>query len=244
MRIDSVPEEPPKTIKTFQYEMFKSNALSGLLSENTDEHASHFVVFTSHGTLLGYSAQMSIRTARKVTSLAGISWRCHEEALRIGAEELVSASSALKVHNIETNDDDKLTCMVSETEGMMAAVCDVKETILVAALAPVKTPPEKKKRAAKAEKKAGSSEDESAASPTTSTGNEEASPSGSPDKDSQDDASSMKGKAKESNEVDMEPFERPKLGLSQEQILTWKAEGMAEALREDLYDFKLPEGAY
>lgn len=186
---------------------------------------------------------MSIRIARKVTSLAGMSWRCHEEALRIGAEEFVSTSSALKVHNIETNGDGKLTCLVAETEGMMAAVCDVKETILVAALALVKTPPEKK-RAAKAEKKAGSSEDESAASPTTSTGNEEASPNGSPDKDSQDDASSVKGKAKESDEVDMKPFEQPKSGPSQEQILTWKAEGMAEALREDLYDFKLPEGAY
>lgn len=43
VRIDSVPEEPPASIKAFEYEMFKSNALSGLLSENTDEHASHFV---------------------------------------------------------------------------------------------------------------------------------------------------------------------------------------------------------
>lgn len=43
VRIDSVPEEPPASIKLLEYEMFKSDALSGLLSENTDEHASHFV---------------------------------------------------------------------------------------------------------------------------------------------------------------------------------------------------------
>lgn len=43
VRIDSVPEEPPSSIKDLEYEMFKSDALSGLLSENTDEHASHFV---------------------------------------------------------------------------------------------------------------------------------------------------------------------------------------------------------
>lgn len=43
VRFDSVPGEPPASTKTLKYEMFKSDALSGLLSENTDEHASHFV---------------------------------------------------------------------------------------------------------------------------------------------------------------------------------------------------------
>ena len=43
VHIDSVPEESPPSIKDLVYEMFKSDALSGLLSENTDEHASHFV---------------------------------------------------------------------------------------------------------------------------------------------------------------------------------------------------------
>lgn len=43
VRTDSIPEELPLSIKDLEYEMFKSDALSGLLSENTDEHASHFV---------------------------------------------------------------------------------------------------------------------------------------------------------------------------------------------------------
>lgn len=47
VRIDSVPEEPPTSIKALEYEMFKSDALSGLLSENIDEHASHFVFVLS-----------------------------------------------------------------------------------------------------------------------------------------------------------------------------------------------------
>lgn len=185
--------------------------------------------------------------ARKVAALAGLTWRANEAALRSGAEGSVSASSALlKTHAIDFNEmEGKLTSMVAESEGMMAAVCDVKETILVAALAVVKTlPGNKKKKAAKLEEKAVSSEDESAPSPTTSSGNEEASLNGSPDKDSQGDASSVKGKARESDEGDRKMLEQPKPGLTQQQILTWKAEGMAEALREDLQDFKLPEGAY
>lgn len=183
--------------------------------------------------------------ARKVAALAGLTWRANDAALRSGAEGSVSSSSALlKTLAIECDDiDGQLISMVAESEGMMAAVCDVKETILVAALAPVKTSPGKKK-AAKAEEKAGSSEDESAASPTTSSGNEEASLRGSPDRDSRDDASSVKGKVKESDEGDRKSLEQPTPGLSQQQILTWKAEGMAEALREDLHDFTLPEGAY
>lgn len=186
---------------------------------------------------------MSIRTARKVSALAGLTWRANEAALLSGVELLLSASSSLlKTLAAEPNDvDGTLACMVAESEGMMAAVYYVQETILVAALAPVKAPPRKKK-VAKAEK-AGSFEDESAASPTTSPGNEEASPKGSPDRDSQGDANSVKGKARESDEV-KRLMEKPKPGFSQQQILTWKAEGMAEALREDLRDFKLPEGAY
>lgn len=41
--ISTIPDEPPASIKELEYEMFKSDALSGLLSENTDEYASHFV---------------------------------------------------------------------------------------------------------------------------------------------------------------------------------------------------------
>lgn len=187
---------------------------------------------------------MSIRFARKVTSLAGLGWRCHEDALRSGAEDFSSTPSALKVLNLEVNEDGKLTGMVAEIEDMVAAVCDVKETILVAAMAIVETPPGEKPKAPNAEKTAGSSEDESAASPNTSSKNEEANPFASPDKNSQDDASSVKGKAKESDEWERKSPQESKPGLSQEQILILKAEGMAEALREDLHDFKLPEGAY
>lgn len=190
---------------------------------------------------------MTIRTARKVAALAGLTWRANEVALLGGADGIVSASSALlKTLEIDAKDTDgKLTNMVVEAEGMMAAVCDVKETILVAALAEVKNPPGKNKKfVAKAEEKAGESEDESAASPTTSCGNEEYNLGGSPDKNSQDDGSSIKGKAKASDEGDWDPLEQPKPGPSQEQILTWKAEGMAEALHEDLHDFTLPEGAF
>ncbi|MCJ1461578.1 hypothetical protein MMC07_000175 [Pseudocyphellaria aurata] len=240
---DTIPDEPPASIKELEYEMFKSDALSALLSENTDENASHYVVFTSRGTLLGHSGKMSIRTGRKVAALAGLTWRANEAALLSGVELLLSASSSLlKTIAAEPNETDgTLAYMVAESEGMLAAVYYVQETILVAALAPIKAPT-RKKNAAKAEK-ADSFKDEPATSPTTSSGNEEASPKGSPDRDFQDDASSVKGKAREIDEV-KRILEQPKPGYSQQQILTWKAEGMAEALREDLRGFKLPEGAY
>lgn len=188
---------------------------------------------------------MSIRIARKVTALAGLTWRANETALRSGAEGSVSASSALlKTIAINAKDNDgKLTSMVAEAEGMMAAICYIKETILVAALVPVKTLPGKKEKEAKAEENTVSSEDESAA---TSSGKEGLGFRESPDEDTQDDASasSVKGKAKEGDEGDRKSPRKPELGPSQQQILAWKAEGMAEALREDLHDFKLPEGAY
>lgn len=220
-------------------------------------------VFTARGTLLGYSDAIEIRHARKVSALAGITWRANEIAINNGLEgSIAPTSTLLKTLQINTNDKTgKLSSMVVQSENFMTAICDVGKHVLVAAIVGLETPVEKKTRHTKerAEQKFGK-QTSSATSPATtpSAATEEVSTSSEPiDKTSSDKVTAENGISAEpssgaiptgkqqTDEGKKSPISSPKLGPSQEQILLWKAEGIAEALHIDLgRGFSLPENAY
>lgn len=270
------------------YDMLNARNLSGLLTENTDEHASHFMsalsqtpkhrrrlvmlttsvlensVFTCYGTLMGYSDSVKLKFARKVSALAGATWRSTEtalyeaaerdEAFLGGAEGPVTATpTLLKTLSITAIDNDgRLTSMVVDVGGIIAAVSVVKGTILVAALVHADMAAESKKIATKAkENPSRSDQPQHAKSPNSSsvdsgdvTIHDESSATDSAH--GEDRNRSVKGKGKESEEdgILQEQRRRRSTGSSQIRILSWRADAMAEALRGDLRGFTLPDGAY
>lgn len=285
--------------------MLSARNLCGLLSENTDEHASEYVfvfpttsalpvpwrgwgslfplfienyyrliprnsVFTTHGTLLGYSDSTIIKKARKVAALLGVTWRSANPAQpnnnRHDSEGANSGTLLLKVLTTIRDADGKLSVMMVEIDKMMAAICDVKESLLVAALV------EEKKPSAKGQQPDRASDDNDddqatikAEELSKATHNKASSDIDQvkPSSDSEHEAeveeqepsklTSSKGKSKEDAEnstskpssLSSSPLSssssssKPK--PSQMQILIWRVEAMAEALRDDLRDFKMPQ---
>lgn len=181
---------------------------------------------------------MKIKDARKVSALAGLTWRAKEaELFSEPGDSVGSPSLILETLSIKTKEDGQLASMVVKSEGTMAAVADVKETILVAALIALPAAPttKTKKKSTKAQEKAQSSANYP---PTAAAGT-----SGNDDPGAKDPQIDIKGKGKEPSAKNPAPQD-PQPSSLQMKILTWKAEGMAEALLDDLHDFSMPEGAH
>ena len=189
---------------------------------------------------------MKIKDARKVSALAGVTWRTKEaELLRDPGASVGLPSLLLETLSFNAKENGRLASMVVESEGMMAAVANVKETILVAALVPLPASTTTKKKSTRKQGRTKPPKNECLTTTTANSSNEEPILSASSANDSPNEASSAKGKEKEStaeNPPQLQTQLQP--GLSRMRILTLKAEGMSEALRDDLQNFKLPEGAY
>lgn len=210
---------------------------------------------------MGYSDSVKLKLARKISALAGTIWRTNELALYEASQEDDTLLSGFEGEIIPPNpiffrtlsltakqNDGRLTSMLLDAgENMLAALYSVKHTILVAALVQL-----------------GVTETAAAAvepvtmNPSvnhvdlTAPSNSDSSPRPNYDSDTdislQDPApsssvgsvksKSTKGKNKESEDAQLR-FQR-----KQVRILNWRAEAMAEALRDDLRGFTLPDGAY
>lgn len=194
---------------------------------------------------------MKIKDARKVSALAGVTWRTKEaELLSDPGVSVGLPSLLLETLSLNTKANGRLASMVVESEGMMAAVAYVKETILVAALVPLPASTATKKKSARKQGKAkqfkeskNDSNNESSTTPTADSSNEEPTLGASTANEAQNEGSSAKGKEKDSTTTTPPPSQSQP-GLSRMRILTLKAEGMSAALQDDLQNFKMPEGAH
>lgn len=217
---------------------------------------------------MGYSDSVKLKLARKISALAGTIWRTNELALYEASQEDCTLLSGFEGEIVPPNpiffttlsltakeNDGRLTSMLLDAgDNMIAAVYSVKHTILVAAL--VQLGVAETARAAVEAAPINPSVDHpdsiapsnSDSSPrpnynpsATATSDTDISLLQDPVRSSSVDSiksKSTKGKSKESEDVQL------RLQRKQVRILNWRAEAMAEALREDLRGFTLPDGAY
>lgn len=216
---------------------------------------------------MGYSDSVKLKLARKISALAGTIWRTNELALYEASQEDGTLLSGFEGEIVPPNpiffttlsltakgNDGRLTSMLLDAgDNMITAVYTVKHTILVAAL--VQLGVAETARAAVESASINPSVDHpdsiapsnsdssprpnynSSATATIDTDISVQDPVRSSSVDSIK-SKSTKGKNKESEDVQL------RLQRKQVRILNWRAEAMAEALREDLRGFTLPDGAY
>lgn len=216
---------------------------------------------------MGYSDSIKLKLARKISALAGTIWRTNELALYEASQEDDTLLGGFEGEIIPPNpnffrtlsltakeNDGRLTSMLLDTgDNMLAALYSVKHTILVAALvqlgvaetaAAAVGPATTNSTVDHADAIATSNIDssprynyDSSATATSDTDISLQDPAPSSSVDSAK-SKSTKGKNKESEDSQLRVQRR------QVRILNWRAEAMAEALREDLRGFTLPDGAY
>jgi hypothetical protein len=229
-------------------------------------------VFTTHGTLLGYSDTTIIKKARKIAALSGVTWRATNLAFQNNNQNLNSkGATLLKVLNTIKGPDGELTIIVVEVEKMLAAICDVKGSLLVAALVEVKAPrnfpqgvsnhsdtasgddssnvsnvPDNNEELVPSYSLPEHKQDEHELptptqdknNPKAEEGEEERNPTSPPPLPPPTSSSSSSSSPSPSSPSTLKSTPKP----SQMQILIWRAEAMAKALRDDLQDFKMPVG--
>lgn len=216
---------------------------------------------------MGYSDSVKLKLARKISALAGTIWRTNELALYEACQDDDTLLSGFEGEIIPPNptlfrilsltakeNDGRLTSMLLDAgENMLAAVYSVKHTILVTALVqlgaaetaaaavePITIPPTMDHSDPIAPSNSDSSPTPNYDSSATTNSDADISLQDPPCSSSIDStkSKSTKGKNKESEDGQL------RLQRRQVRILNWRAEGMAEALREDLRGFTLPDGAY
>ena len=220
---------------------------------------------------MGYSDSVKLKLARKISALAGTIWRTNELALYEASQEDDTLLGGFEGEIIPPNpiffrtlsltakeNDGRLTSMLLDAgENMLAALYSVKHTILVAALVQLGVAETAAAAAAAAVEPAtinptvdhaepispsniDSSPRPNYESSATATSDTDISPQEPAPSSSVDSAKSKstKGKSKESEDSQL------RVQRKQVRILNWRAEAMAEALREDLRGFTLPDGAY
>lgn len=216
---------------------------------------------------MGYSDSVKLKLARKISALAGTIWRSNELALYEASQEDDTLLGGFEGEIIPPNpilfrtlsltakeNDGRLTSMLLDAgDNMLAALYSVKHTILVAALVqlgvaetaaaavePATTNPTVDHADPIATSNIDSSPRPNYDSSATATSDTDMSLQDPAPSSSVDSAKSKftKGKNKESEDSHLRAQRR------QVRILNWRAEAMAEALREDLRGFTLPDGAY
>lgn len=217
---------------------------------------------------MGYSDSVKLKLARKISALAGTIWRTNELALYEASQEDDTLLGGFEGEIIPPNpiffrtlsltakeNDGRLTSMLLDAgDNMLAALYSVKHTILVAALvqlgvaetaAAAVEPATIQPTVDHADPIAPSNIDSSPRpnydSSATATSDTDISLLQDPAPSSSVDSAkskSTKGKNKESEDAQL------RVQRKQVRILNWRAEAMAEALREDLRGFTLPDGAY
>ena len=137
--------------------------------------------------------------------------------------------------------------MLAEVNGMVIAVHDVKERLLVAAMHPLNTPKtaeadeasEKMKSLHVFDKTDSAAKEGKGVKKDDSDSNRSSNESGSEStKDSKSQAKS-KGKGKATGDEDTEEQD-----FSNKELLMMKVEGMVDVLRADLTEFKMPDEFY
>ncbi|KAL9610171.1 MAG: hypothetical protein Q9167_005099 [Letrouitia subvulpina] len=212
-----------------QDKMLVARQLSKFLSENVQEDVvSKYIIFTCHGTLLGYSDSITVKEARQLAAIGGLTWRTKESALPrdVGPGFITNVAPLFKKVNLKrSSQNGSLVNLVCESkQGQLISIQWIKNNFLIASILDAQATSdgddEKGKGVAISEDKA--SNDNKSIEESTKEPAEEPEEPEEPD-----------GKA--AQEQPPEPS-KP----SPQQILIWKSEGMAEALRQQ--DLVMPRG--
>lgn len=94
-------------------------------------------VFSTHGTLFGYSSPLEVKTARNIAALAGVTWRANDQALLRGGpvKPLTSGATLLKTVSVtKAEKGPGLFNMIYIYNDLLMAVQWIKGGFLVAAM--------------------------------------------------------------------------------------------------------------
>jgi len=173
--------------------------------------------------------------------MAGGAWRIHNQAITKNDPSLHAAADKFcKTVEIIPFDEKEagLRAMIVIVDDVVVAVHDVKERLLIAAMLPLESV--KQDKAGRSENGKGKRKGKERADDEASESSEGGDGDGKAvtgeeiggDSDEGADDNGEEGKAEEGKPT------------SKQQILLWRAEGMAEVLLGDLRNFKMPEGYF
>ncbi|KAL8834602.1 MAG: hypothetical protein Q9170_003678 [Blastenia crenularia] len=233
------------------HEMLSARHLSNFLTENVEEGvATSYIVFSLHGTLLGYSSPLPVKTARNIAALAGIAWRTNKQALLRDQKipPLTGGASILKTVDVtKAEKGPGLSNMICKYKELLMAIQWIKDDFLAAALIEADEPGNARDDAASSKTRkveraeAGSSatkhdeevwEDEEAIEETSE--DEE-------DRVQAQSQNQVKGQAKKPTK---EPTRESNQEPSKEVKLFEKSQGLANAINGQwsVHGFKMPPG--
>ncbi|KAL8766076.1 MAG: hypothetical protein Q9209_007042 [Squamulea sp. 1 TL-2023] len=124
--------------------MLAARHLSNFLTENVESGvATSYIVFTTHGTLLGYSSPLSVTTARNIAAITGLTWRANDSALLRGADigPITGGASLLKTLEItQAEKGPGLFNMICEYKKHLMSIQWIKPGFLLAAMTELDEP--------------------------------------------------------------------------------------------------------
>ena len=196
----------------------------------------HPSVFTDHGTLLGYSDGTLVKYARKASALTALTWRLNEAAM-LGnpTQAAISSISAAPLTTIETaatKGGEELQMMVTEVDDMTLVVEHVKERLLLASM-------KETAEVYKGVKQAEANGNDSGNGSVTSGGVEGGESGTSVGEGGLSTGPAAGGSAESDKSASADGSGAE--AFTELQILRLKTEGLRDALRADLKDFKMPK---
>ena len=210
-------------------------------------------VFTTNGTLLGYSEGTTIRKGRTIAALTGAAWRINDDMILNHSKDVPYAGSFLKMVEVFPYDqaDAGLKCMLAEVNEWLIAVHYIKERLLVAAMLPLNAlePPPADEHLDELRSFHVFDETKSAATDTAASAevkevveNIDSSSESHLSVSTESSAGSLKdkGKGKDMGSED----KKGEKAFSKKDLLMMKAEGMVDVLLNDLVEFVMPDEFY
>jgi len=200
-------------------------------------------LFTVYGNLLGYSDNTPIQHGRTVAAMAGGAWRIHNQAITKNDPSLHAAADKFcKTVKIIPFDEKEagLRAMIAIVDDVVVAVHDIKERLLIAAMLPLEAVKQDKASVSENGKGKGKGKGKERADEEASESSEEGNGDGKAVTGEEIGGDSEDG-ADDDGEEGKVGEGKP---TSKQQILVWRAEGMAEVLLGDLRSFKMPEGYF
>lgn len=184
-------------------------------------------VFSTHGTLLGYSSPVGVKTARNIAALAAMTWRANDLALLRGNSTTPTTSSATLLRTVTMTPSGRvpgLYNMICLYKNLLMAVQWIKGGFLAAAMVEAT----ETDHIYDADKDKLAKEAHATAAGT----------------DGQDDDAWEDENAVEETSEDEEAKVKERKDPTKQAKLFEKSQGLAEAMREkwDADDFKMPRG--
>ncbi|KAK4694003.1 hypothetical protein P7C71_g3498, partial [Lecanoromycetidae sp. Uapishka_2] len=127
----------PDTSDDFSF--ISAKRIREFLSENVDENADHFILFTTAGTVLGHDKDHDFAKCRRFGAFAGPTFRHHDEAIAKTGKPSTNKTITDGMYNgkvlkfVVQKGKSGLQAMIVEQEGVISAVVYCKQRTLMAA---------------------------------------------------------------------------------------------------------------